>query len=305
MSQHLNLKLAPIALFTYNRPRHTRETIEALLLNDLASESDLIIFSDAAKNDAAINGVNETRQYLKTITGFRSVQIIERESNYGLGNNIIDGVSKVIGEFERIIVLEDDLLTSPYFLRFMNEGLNKYEYIDDVISVHGYVYPIKGELPENFFLIHTDSLGWGTWKRAWNIFNPNGQEILDQIEQKNLSKEFNFNSSYNFIKMLKKQINGENNSWAIRWYGSAFLENKLSLFPQKSLVFHNGGDNTGTNCVYDSWLDVNLSEKEIPVLENLPLEENKKVRYLYECFFNTVKIPLTIKIKNKLIRLWR
>lgn len=299
------MKLAPIALFTYNRPQHTKETIEALCLNELANESDLIIFSDAAKNDIVAKGVNETRQYLKTVTGFKSIQIIERESNYGLGNSIIDGVSKIVSEYGRVIVLEDDLLTSPYFLRFMNESLNKYENTDDVISVHGYVYPIKEELPENFFLIHTDSLGWGTWKRAWKFFNPNGQEILDQIEQKKISKEFNFNSSYDFIKMLKKQIKKENNSWAIRWYGSAFLANKLSLFPQKSLVFHNGGDNTGTNCVYDSWLDVDLSEKEIPVLENLPLEENKKVRYLYESFFKTVKIPLTIKIKNKIIKLCR
>jgi hypothetical protein len=223
----------------------------------------------------------------------------------GLAANIIDGVTQVVNEYGRIIVLEDDLLTSSFFLKYMNEALAMYEDVDEVISVHGYVYPIKRQLPENFFLIHTDSLGWGTWKDKWVYFNPNGEELLRQLTQKRLLRQFNFDESYDFAKMLRRQIKGENNSWAIRWYASAFLENKLSLFPGRSLVFHNGGDNTGTNCVYESWLDVDLSESPINLRPQLPLIESIEARHAYVDFFRSLRIPIFVRIRNRLIRLFK
>jgi hypothetical protein len=299
------IQLAPIALFTYNRPVHTRQTIDSLLKNEYASGSDLIIFSDAPKNDADGDGVRQTRAYLRGITGFRSINLIERAENMGLAANIIDGVTQVVNEYGRIIVLEDDLLTSSFFLKYMNEALTMYEDVDEVISVHGYVYPIKRQLPENFFLIHTDSLGWGTWKDKWVYFNPNGEELLRQLTQKRLLRQFNFDESYDFAKMLRRQIKGENNSWAIRWYASAFLENKLSLFPGRSLVFHNGGDNTGTNCVYESWLDVDLSESPINLRPQLPLIESIEARHAYVDFFRSLRIPIFVRIRNRLIRLFK
>lgn len=299
------IQLAPIALFTYNRPVHTRQTIDALLKNEYASGSDLIIFSDAPKNDADGDGVRQTRAYLRGITGFRSINLIERAENMGLAANIIDGVTQVVNEYGRIIVLEDDLLTSSFFIKYMNEALTMYEDVDEVISVHGYVYPIKRQLPENFFLIHTDSLGWGTWKDKWVYFNPNGEELLRQLTQKRLLRQFNFDESYDFAKMLRRQIKGENNSWAIRWYASAFLENKLSLFPGRSLVFHNGGDNTGTNCVYESWLDVDLSESPINLRPQLPLIESIEARHAYVDFFRSLRIPIFVRIRNRLIRLFK
>ena len=127
------MRLAPIVLFTYNRPVHTRQTIDALLKNEYASESDLIIFSDAPKNDAAEDGVRQTRAYLRGITGFRSINLIERAENMGLAANIIDGVTQVVNEYGQIIVLEDDLLTSPFFLKYMNEALSMYEDANEVI----------------------------------------------------------------------------------------------------------------------------------------------------------------------------
>ncbi|ETK02929.1 hypothetical protein N425_01640, partial [Tannerella sp. oral taxon BU063 isolate Cell 2] len=133
------MRLAPIVLFTYNRPVHTRQTIDALLKNEYASESDLIIFSDAPKNCVAEDGVRQTRAYLREITGFRSIKLIERAENMGLAANIIDGVTQVVNEYGRIIVLEDDLLTSPFFLKYMNEALSMYEDANEVISVHGYI----------------------------------------------------------------------------------------------------------------------------------------------------------------------
>jgi GT2 family glycosyltransferase len=116
-------KQAPIALFVYNRPWHTRQTVEALKKNELASESELFIYSDAPKNGKAKEKVKEVREYIKTIDGFKKVTIIERENNWGLADSIIDGVTKIVNEYGKIIVLEDDLVTSPYFLKFMNEAL--------------------------------------------------------------------------------------------------------------------------------------------------------------------------------------
>ena len=230
------MNLAPVVIFTYNRPWHTQQTVEALLKNEYASESDLIIFSDAPKNEVAKKGVEETRSYIRNITGFKSLRIIERDRNFGLANNIIDGVTSIVNEFGRIIVLEDDLLTSPYFLKYMNEALFLYEEEESVISVQGYIYPIRKILPETFFIRGADCLGWGTWKRGWDLFNPDGSELLYCLKERNLTKEFDFGGTYPYTRMLERQVNGEIGSWAIRWYASAFLKKKLALYPGKSLV---------------------------------------------------------------------
>ncbi len=296
---------APIVIFTYNRPLHIRQTIEALLANELASQSDLIIYSDGPKNDpASKKGVEQTRRYLQTITGFKSVRIVERDKNIGLAGNVIEGVTQVVNQFGRIIVLEDDLLTSPFFLRFMNETLEKYAKIDSVASVHGFVYNIKDPLPENFFLRHISSLGWGTWADSWKLFEPDGQKLLDEIESRHLSSLFNFNNSMKFLRMLEKQIRGENNSWAVRWYASTFLAEKLALYPNESLVFHNGSDSSGSNTGDEKWLDVSLAQHPIRVADHLPLEESAEARLAYEQFFRSIRIPLKVHVKKKLQKIY-
>ena len=152
----------PIALFAYNRPRHLRRTVEALLSNPEARASELFIFSDGAKDSADAPAVAEVRRYVRQISGFAAVQHIQRETNFGLARSIVDGVSRICSEYGRVIVVEDDLVTSPHFLRFMNEGLALYEPEERVISIHGYVYPVKAELPETFLLHGADCWGWAT-----------------------------------------------------------------------------------------------------------------------------------------------
>jgi GT2 family glycosyltransferase len=164
---------APIALFVYNRPDHARQTIEALKENELSAESDLIIFADGPKNSGAQAKVNEVRKLIKNVIGFRSLTIHESPNNKGLANSIIDGATKVCEEYGRVIVLEDDLVTSPWFLKYMNDALNTYEQDERVISVHGYTYPVDEPLPETFFLRGADCWGWATWKRGWELFEPN------------------------------------------------------------------------------------------------------------------------------------
>jgi len=176
---------APVALFVYNRPWHTRQAIKALQANVEATKTPLYIFSDAPRNSAASRAVAEVRSLLREISGFKSLSIIERENNFGLARSIIDGVSQVCKQHDRVIVLEDDLVTSPYFLKFMNEGLRKYQDDEQVISIHGYIYPLEQTLPETFFLKGADCWGWATWKRGWDLFESDGQSLLDELKRRN------------------------------------------------------------------------------------------------------------------------
>ena len=290
-------KLAPITLFVYNRPDHTRQTIEALQKNFLAKESNLFIFSDGAKNEGDIDSVQEVRTYLKTIDGFKSVNIEEKTKNHGLANSIIAGVTKIVNKFGKIIVLEDDLVTSKYFLQYMNDGLDFYEKEKRVISIHGYIYPLKQKLNSNFFIKGADCWGWATWKRGWDLFNKDGKYLLTQLENKNLTKEFDFDNTYPYTKMLENQIAGKNNSWAIRWYASAFLANTLTLYPKESLVANIGFDDSGSHCSQTSNFNVNLCNERVIINNNIIIE-SKQARLLIKKFFRPKK-----KITKKLARL--
>src|SRR5436190_4796402 len=294
------MKLAPVILFTYNRPNHIKRNIESLLKNKEAGQSDLFVFSDAPKKEEDKLKVEQVREYLSTITQFQSVTIVKREFNYGLGKNIIDGVTEIVATYGKVIVLEDDLVVSPYFLEYMNEGLELYENDDSVISIHGYVYPVKEKLPETFFLKGADCLGWGTWKRGWDIFEPDGNLLLKKILESDQANAFDYNNAYPFTQMLKDQSEGKNNSWAVRWYASAFLNDKYTLYPSKSLVYHAGGDGSGTNTGYDTQLDVTLSKKPIK-LNKINVEQNISAYNSFVRFYKTISHPsILYRLKRKI-----
>ena len=237
---------APVALFAYRRLSHLQRTLEALANNELARQTELIVYSDGWKGEADRSDVEKVRLFLRSVDGFQSVAIVKRDRNLGLGNNIIAGVTQTLRRCDRVIVLEDDLVTSPHFLRYMNDGLDAYESDDRVISIHAYSYPTEAELPETFFLRGADCLGWATWTRGWRLFDDDGTRLLRDLEKRALTREFDFDGNYPYTQMLRDQIAGLNSSWAVRWYASAFLREKLTLYPGQTLVSHIGYD-TGTN----------------------------------------------------------
>jgi putative methyltransferase (TIGR04325 family) len=282
---------SPIALFVYARPDHTRRTVESLSRNPEAADSDLIIFSDAAQTTDKEEAVKRVRDYVAGIEGFRSLTIHHRSENFGLAKSIIEGVTQVLIEHERVIVLEDDMETSPYFLRYMNEALGRYANDESVISVHGYVYPTELTLPETFFLRGADCWGWATWRRGWAYFNPDGQFLLKELKRQRLLKVFNFNGAYSYSGMLQGQINGTNDSWAVRWHASAFLANKLTLYPGRSVVHNIGNDSSGTHCGTSPALDAKLSD--IPIrLNSIAVEESDVAKKAFEHFFRANLSPI-------------
>lgn len=285
-------ELAPVVMFTYCRLANTKETVEHLLTNDEAKNTDLIIYSDAPKNEKAIEGVTRTREYIHSIKGFRSISIIEREKNMGLANSIVDGVTSTVNKYGKVIVLEDDLSVSPFFLKYMNEGLDRYEERDDIVSIHGYIYPVKQDLPEAFLIKGADCWGWATWKRAWELFCFDAKTLYYQIKESKREKEFDFNYTYPYMDMLKRQIEGQANSWAVCWYASAFLNNKYTLYPGKSLVQLN--DVVGVGSTHGSTPVVFLAEeKKTPINWDLVKVEGecKEGRKAIETFFKSIRKP--------------
>jgi hypothetical protein len=296
---------APIALFVYKRLEHTRQAIRALQNNDLAKISPLIIFSDYARSTFEVDEVLSVRKFCKSVCGFKSVDIVERSHNLGLSKSIISGVTEVLSRYDQIIVIEDDLVVAPYFLNFMNDGLRRYEADERVISIHGYVYPTKNIHAQNYFLRGADCWGWATWKRGWKLFNQDGTTLLKELTARNLLTEFDFNGAYHFSRMLKDQIRGRNDSWAIRWYASAFLENKLTLYPCKSLIQNIGFDGKGSHCAPTNIFDVDLTQDLVEVTD-IPVASSAQAFEEMEKFYRDSRrsflTRLLAKIKMVLIR---
>ena len=276
---------APILLFVYNRPSHTRRCIESLLKNSLASESHLFIYADGAKDESQQEAVNEVRSYIRSIQGFKQVTLIERNENWGLARNIIDGVTTQVNRYGKVIVLEDDLIVAPYFLQFMNDALETYKDEPKVGHIQACDFTQDPTLPETFLIKWTGSWGWGTWDRAWKHFNPNGKELLKKLEERKLTYTFDFNGKYGFTRMLRRQIEGKNNSWAIRWNASLFLEDILSLNVGRSLVQNEGFDGTGTNCGGGGLYSSNLYLNKLNVIRINPIEENQEARKAFMRYY--------------------
>lgn len=267
----MSRNLAPIALFTYNRPLHTRRTIEALRVNDGADQSALFIFSDGPREDASAAAVEEVRALARSVRGFKRVELIERPTNFGLAASIIDGVTRLVGEHGRVVVVEDDLVTSRYFLSYINDGLDLYEADDRVASIHGYLPPLRGNLPETFFLRGADCWGWATWRRSWKHFNPDAAVLLSKLRSHRFRHRFDYLGTFPNTSMLKGYLNGKNQSWAIRWHASAFVWDMLTLHPGRTLVRNIGLDGSGTHCsdqddLNSAVADAPVQVKRIPVV---------------------------------------
>ena len=277
-------KLAPIIIFTYNRYKHFEITLKSLSKNYLSKESELYIFCDGPKNLSDKKKISRIYNLYLLNKTFKRKKIIFRKKNIGLKKNITQGVSQILKDYDSVIVLEDDMISSKYFLTYMNEGLKKFKNYSKVASIHAYMYPLKKKFKNKyFFLKGADCWGWGTWKRSWKKLSLNSKKLSIKIEKNNLIEEFNYNNTYNYFKMLKKNIK-TNRSWAICWYASMFLQNMYTLNPTTSLIKNIGLDGSGTNCKIDYQMNSKFLNKYHKI-ENIDLKENNQIKDEIKIFF--------------------
>lgn len=258
------MNLAPIILFVYNRPEHTKKTVDAIKLNEFASESLLFIFADGSKNENDKKSVDEVRNYILTISGFKEIKITLKEKNLGLADSVISGVTEVIDKFGKAIVLEDDIVTSKYFLKFMNEALDFYQSDDKIFSISGYNFPIK--IPKCYqYKIYISprpsSWGWATWKDRWEKVDWRISDYDHFIHNKKEIKKFNLGGD-DLTRMLRRQMSGIINSWAIRWTYAHYQGNGYCLFPVKSLAKNIGADSSGVHTKKTNKYSVDVYDKE-------------------------------------------
>jgi hypothetical protein len=284
------MDLAPVVLFTYNRLDHLTETIESLKENIGVDLTDIFIYSDAAKNSLDEKPVSDVRHYLTNLSGFKSITIIEREKNWGLADNIIDGVTAVVNRYGKVIVLEDDVVSSKYFLQFMNAALTRYRDNPKVMQISGYSHGINKEgLPDFYFLRLCDSWGWATWADRWQHYQHNPEQLREMFSAEDIYR-FTMDGTYNdYWWQVLANSTHKIKTWWVFFYATVFLRGGLTLYPKESHIRTIGCDGSGVHCGNDSSWDVNLSKTPVQLTE-IPVEENKVVLERYKIFFNQLII---------------
>lgn len=262
--------LAPIVLFVYNRPEHTKKTLNALRKNRLAEQSELFIFSDGPKKKDDQDLVMKVRELINNVSGFKKVTVIKQKINFGLAQSITSGVTEIINDYGKVIVLEDDIVTSPYFLNFMNKALDYYAEHKNVWHVSGWNYPIHNEVQQDYFFMHVmNCWGWGTWKDRWKNFNIDKKDDIYSWDKVKI-KEFDLDNSGIFWNQVIANKNKKINTWAIFWYATIFASEGLCLNPSKSFVKNIGLDGSGTNCGEENnQLNIELNQKDIEFSNNI------------------------------------
>jgi hypothetical protein len=245
----------------------------------------------------------QVRKYIKGLKGFKSIKVIEQQKNIGLALSIINGVSKVINQHEKVIVMEDDIVTSAYFLTYMNDSLDFYKHQEKVMHISGYMYPINNnkKLENTFFLKPATCWGWATWKRAWKYFNKDANFLLETFSKKNIY-EFNLNESYDYFKQVKHNKIGKINTWAVFWYATIYIQKGLSLHPSQSFVSNIGHDGQGVHCANSNRYDVELS-KNYPIKFSNKIEENVFAKKALIKYFRTTKSSFFVKVLKKIHKL--
>lgn len=295
------MDLAPIIIFVYNRPWHTNQTLESLIRNDLASESILYIYADGAKIDASENdlfNISEVRKILSLKNWCKVVHIIESKINKGLANSIIEGVTKIVNEHGKVIVLEDDIITSTGFLKYLNDALSFYANEEKVMHISGFMYPHGKALPETLFFNVPLCWGWATWKRAWEFFIEDTDTLIKYVDSAKKWEVLNKFGDDHLGSQLKENKSGRLKTWFIKWHVSVMMQNGYTLYPGSSLVNNIGFDNTGVHNVATDKFEQKTLKNEVNVSKIL-IEENAEAAQLVENFYSNFTDHTIDKIKKE------
>lgn len=307
----VNLNLSPIILFTYNRPWHTEQTLTALMQNELASDSVLYIYSDGPKPDATVEQlekINEVREVVRKQKWCKEVHIIESDNNKGLANSIISGVTEVIDKYGKVIVLEDDLVTSPYFLKYMNESLSFYQNYPAVFSIGANRPPNdKMKIPDDyqydvFVSLRSYSTGWATWADRWEQVDWEMNKLEVFQKQPEQIKALN-RAGDDMTKLILLQRDGKIDSWAMRFGFAHFIHHAVAILPCISYVDNIGFDGSGTHSgtiadLYHN--DLSKCKKDVKFLDVI-YEDTRIINAFYNAFC-AKKRPLWEKGINWIFR---
>ena len=299
MIRYANMIRAPIALFAYKRLNHLKQTIGALMANDLASESELYIFSDGPKDEDDKNDIKEIRNYINSLDGgFKKIHQRYSKENKGLAASIVEGVTDIVNDKGFVIVIEDDVVTSRSFLSYMNDSLEKYHNEKRIMHISGYSFPMKEKLPSIFLSQMPFVWGWATWKRAWNHYNNDAKDLVKLVDQKG-RKKFNYDGIFKFTSPLEQNANGLMKTWAVKWQASIFINNGLCLTPFPSFTNNIGHDGTGEHYnrsrkYYNKILSLSLPNTLLDIYESA--EGRKAIKK----FLKQIKPSLLFLIINKI-----
>ncbi|HAS8420419.1 TPA: hypothetical protein I7738_20035 [Vibrio vulnificus] len=295
-------ELAPVIVFVYSRVDHAKATLEALNKNIGAQKTNVYVFSDSPKSEKDISDVKEVRKYLnETKFCFAKFDIIQREENFGLARNIIFGVTEIVKKYGKVIVLEDDIVTSEFFLNYMNDALLKYENVDEVISISACTYPVGDLIEEQdtYLLRIPLCWGWATWSTSWSYFKKDLDEVA--LIDKNMINYINFDGANDYFKQAVLNVKGKLNTWFIFWYIASVKNKKLTLFPRYSLVKNIGHDGSGENCGKTDSYQTEIVNNPVRI-EDIPLVESKYAVDAHKKYFRSINPPIFIKFKNRIIR---
>lgn len=261
---------APAAVFVYRRADYTKKTLLALRKNFLAAQTDLYIFSDGAKGESDRQDVDDVRNFVRSFAArddFRSVHVNLASQNRGLAFSVISGAGELLRKFGRVIVLEDDLVTGRDFLTFMNDGLDYYAENGKIWSISGYTPPLKSLnrwKRDIYFFYRASSWGWATWADRWEMTDWEMQDYDRFLKSPEKIARLRRGGS-DMPKMLQRQMEGEIDSWAIRWCYAQSMEDLWTVFPRISRVRNLGNDGSGTHTpAVASEFDTRLNENFAP-----------------------------------------
>ena len=245
----------PVAIFTYNRAEHTERALDALCRARRLEDCDFYFYSDGPRTEAALAGVEATREVLRRWAPRLNATVVERPGNLGLAKSIFTGVSDLCDRYGRVVVIEDDLVVSPDFLHFMIESLDRYENEPNVMQVGGLTLSPPSDLEADAFMLPvTTTWGWATWKRAWQHFAWEPEDLDEARRDEAWRQLFDINGTCTFSAMLEDRIAGRNDSWGILWWYAVSRRRGLVLYPRHSLVWNGGFDGSGIHCGDDDFL---------------------------------------------------
>jgi glycosyltransferase involved in cell wall biosynthesis len=236
----------PVVIFVYKRLEETKRTFESLMRNPESSNTNVIVFIDGAKNEDEQLEVSKVAEYVSSLNAFQSLKIVQRQINFGLSESFISGISEVLSKYEAAIFLEDDNLLSRDFLKYMNSALNEYLTNGDVLAVTGYSFPLVPKIGKPYFIHGAGTWSMGTWARSWKLFESDAASALLKVERLKLAPKMNM-YGIDFYSMLKKQANGKIDSWGVRWWATAILNDMVTLYPGLPLCVNIGGNANGTH----------------------------------------------------------